>query len=65
MALEVVSGANFGCVLQHFSGPTRLKGSRGQVRPEIGQKLKIKPFISAPLDHLKDPGVLLKDPGVL
>ncbi len=27
--LELVSLANFGCVLHHFSSPTRLKGSRG------------------------------------
>jgi len=38
-ALELVSGASFGCVLHHFSGPTRFKWSRGQVRPEIGRKL--------------------------
>ena len=37
-ALELVSGANFGCVLHHFSGPTHLEGSRGQVRQGIGQK---------------------------
>ena len=37
-ALELVSGANFGCVLHHFSSPTRWNGSRGQVRPETGEK---------------------------
>ncbi len=37
-ALELVSGANFGCVLHHFSSPTRWNGSRGQVLPETGQK---------------------------
>ncbi len=37
-ALELVSGANFGRVLHHFSIPTRWNGSRGQVRPATGQK---------------------------
>jgi hypothetical protein len=37
-ALELVSGANFGCVLHHFSSLTRWNGSRCQVRPETGQK---------------------------
>ncbi len=41
-ALELVSGADFGRFLHHFSSTTRLKGSRGQVRPEIGQKTKLK-----------------------
>ncbi len=36
-ALELVSGANFGCVLHQLSSPTRWNGSRGQVRPETGQ----------------------------
>ena len=40
MALELVSGANFGRVLQHLSGPTRSKGSRGQVRLGIGKRLE-------------------------
>ena len=34
----MVSGANFGCLLHHFSSPTRGSGSRGQVRQETGQK---------------------------
>ena len=38
MTLAWVSGATLGSVLHHFPGPTRSKGSRGQVRPEIGQK---------------------------
>ncbi len=37
-ALELVSGVNFGRGLHHFSSPTRWNGSRGQVRPETGQK---------------------------
>ncbi len=37
-ALEFVSGANLGHVLHDFSSPTRWNGSRGQVRPETGQK---------------------------
>ncbi len=37
-ALDLVSWADFGCVLHHFSSPTRWSGSRGQVRPETGQK---------------------------
>ncbi len=37
-ALELVSGANFGCVLHLFSSPTRWNGSRGEVRPETAQK---------------------------
>ena len=41
-AFKLVSGAKFVCVLHHLSGPTRLKESRGQVRPEIGQKPKIR-----------------------
>ncbi len=44
-ALELVSGADFGCVLHHFSSPTRLDGSRGQVRPEMGLKPKIQILI--------------------
>ena len=39
---ELVSGANFVCVLHHFSGPTRLKGPRGQCQPEIRRKPKAK-----------------------
>ncbi len=41
MELELVSGANFGCVLHHLSSPSRFDGSRGQAWPEIGQKPKI------------------------
>ncbi len=41
-ALELVSGANFGCVLHHLSRPTRWNGSWGQVRPEICQKTNKK-----------------------
>ncbi len=37
-ALELVSGANIGGVLHRFSSPIRWNGSRGQVRPETGQK---------------------------
>jgi hypothetical protein len=37
-ALELVSGAHFVRVLHHVSSPTRWNGSRGQVRPETGQK---------------------------
>ena len=48
VALELASGANFGCVLHHFSGPTRLKGSRGQVRQEIRQKLDLFDFLAIP-----------------
>ncbi len=40
-ALELVSGVNVGCVLHHFSSPTRWKGSRVQVRPVTGQKSNI------------------------
>ena len=35
-ALTFVYGANFGCVLHHFSCPARWNGSRGQVRPGTG-----------------------------
>ena len=48
-ALELVSGVNFVCVLNHFASPTRWNGSRGQVRPENGPKpakTKIKIIIS-------------------
>ncbi len=38
LALYLVSGVNFGCVLHHVSSPTRWSGSRGQVRPETDQK---------------------------
>ncbi len=41
-ALQLVSGANFGPVLHHFSSSTRLDGSQGQVWPEIGQQLHIQ-----------------------
>ena len=37
-ALELVPGANFICVLQHFSCPTRLKGSWGQLWPKTSPK---------------------------
>ena len=47
-ALELVSGADFVCVLHHFSGPSRVEWSRGQVRPEIYQKLKIQILIFTP-----------------
>ncbi len=36
MAFELVSWVDFRCVLDHFSSLTRLKGSWGQVWPEIG-----------------------------
>ena len=38
MALELVSEADFGCVLHHFSSWTRLRRSRGQVRPGNAEK---------------------------
>ena len=41
MALEVVSGAHFGCTLHHFSSWTRLRGSWGRFR---------LPFYSSPLE---------------
>ncbi len=44
-ALELVSGANFGCVLHHFSSPARLDWSRGQVLPELVQNPKIQIII--------------------
>ncbi len=39
MVLELVSGADFRCVLHHLSSLTRLKGSWGQVWPENNPKL--------------------------
>ena len=42
MVLELVSGADFRCVLHHFSSLTCLKGSWGQVWPESGPKPKLK-----------------------
>jgi len=48
IALELVSGAHFGRVLRHFLGPTRLKGSWGQVRQEIRQNPPIKSLIFTP-----------------
>ncbi len=38
----MVSGANVGCVLHHFSSLTRWNGSRGQVWPENDRKYKNK-----------------------
>ena len=38
MALELASGADFGCILHHFSSWTRLRPSRGQVRPGDAEK---------------------------
>ena len=40
--LELVYGANFEGDLHHFSRPTRLDGSRGEVWPELGLKPKIQ-----------------------
>jgi hypothetical protein len=37
-ALELVSGVNLRCVLNHFPNPTLWNGSRGQVRLETCQK---------------------------
>ena len=42
MALELVSGADFRCVLHHLSSLTRLKGSWGQVWSENDPKPKLK-----------------------
>ncbi len=42
MTLELVSGADFTCVLHHLSSLTRLEGSLGQVWPENGPKPKLK-----------------------
>ena len=42
MLLDFVSGADFRCVLHHFSSPTCLTGSWGQVVPESGPKPKLK-----------------------
>jgi hypothetical protein len=42
MVLKLVSGVEFSCVLYHFSSPTCLKGSWGQVWPENGPKPKLK-----------------------
>ncbi len=36
-ALQLVSGADFSCVLHHFSSLTRRSESRGQGRPENDQ----------------------------
>jgi hypothetical protein len=38
MALELVYGANLGCVLDHFSSLTRLKGSWDQLEPNTDPK---------------------------
>ena len=42
MTLELVPGANFRCVLHHFSRPTRWSGSWGQVWPKKDRKTKLK-----------------------
>jgi hypothetical protein len=38
MGVELVYGANFKCVLHHFSSLTRLKGSWGQLGPKTDPK---------------------------
>ncbi len=48
LALEMVSGANFRCVLHHISSLTRLEGSWDQVWPESGPKPKIKYIFEFP-----------------
>ena len=40
MALDLVSGANFRCVLYHCSSLTRWSGSRGQDWPENNRKIQ-------------------------
>ncbi len=45
VALQLVYGANFRCVLYHFSSLTRLKGSWGKLWPKTDpkqQQLKLK-----------------------
>ncbi len=42
MVLELVPGADYTCVLHHFSSLALLMGSWGQVWPESGQKPKLK-----------------------
>jgi len=61
-ALELVSGACLGCDLHHFSGPTRFKGSRGQVRPGIRQKPRMKILIFTPLGVFKNPPGVFENP---
>lgn len=39
--------------MYHFPSPTCLKGSRGQVRPEIGQKPKLKLLFLLPILNVK------------
>jgi len=39
MALESVSGADFGCVLHHLAGPDPFQGVSG---PKFGRKLTTK-----------------------
>ena len=45
-ALELVSGANFVCALQHFSGPARFKGSRAKFGRKFAKNLKNSIFSS-------------------
>jgi hypothetical protein len=40
IAVDLVSGADFRCVLHYFSSFTRLGGSWGQVWPESGPKVE-------------------------
>ncbi len=42
MVFALVSGADFRCILHHFSSLTSLKRSWGQVWPENGPKPKLK-----------------------
>ena len=42
MTLELVHGADFACVLHHFSSPTRLKGPWSQNLAQNSQKPKLK-----------------------
>ena len=64
LGIQLVTGANFGCVLHHFSGRTRFKGSQGQVRPEIRQKTENKNLNSYSRGPLKGPRGPLKGPRV-
>ena len=66
--LYLVSGANFRCVLHHFSSLTRWNRSRGQVRPEHGRKRpKLKfyfLFLGLVATHfLVAPGQISSTPG--
>ena len=65
MALELVSGADFGCKLMPRARPGDLGESRGRFSAYSPGKPARKFLARLPSGTQPEPGVLLKGPGVL